>query len=144
MSSNFYECYLIEKRRLSLNRERRQDVYKRKKRKKKKEQTLKKAQQVLCFLNMSLNGCVSFFYGEWRSLYHSLVTLMILLYIYFTEMASKWQKCEGLKERCMYHSVGLLINNCTFTRYIRWTEKNMRSRKKKSANNCTSYGYWMK
>lgn len=50
MSSNFYECYLIEKRRLSLNRERRQDVYKRKKRKKKKEQTLKKAQQFCAFL----------------------------------------------------------------------------------------------
>lgn len=63
MSSNFYECYLIEKRRLSLNRERRQDVYKRKKRKKKKEQTSKRA-TILCFLNMSLNGCVSFFYGE--------------------------------------------------------------------------------
>lgn len=41
MSSNFYECYLIEKRRLSLNRERRQDMYKRKK---KKEQILKEAQ----------------------------------------------------------------------------------------------------
>lgn len=105
------------------------NVYKRKKRKKKKEQTSKKA-TILCFLDMSLNGCVSFFCGEWRSLYHSLVTLMILLYIYFTEMASKWQKCEGLKERCMYHSVGLLINHCTFTRYIRWTEKKMRSRKK--------------
>lgn len=45
MSSNFYECYLIEKRRLSLNRERRQDVYK----KERKEQTLKKAQQFCAF-----------------------------------------------------------------------------------------------
>lgn len=38
MSSNFYECYLIEKRRLSLNRERRQDVYGGAEKKKKKEE----------------------------------------------------------------------------------------------------------
>lgn len=81
----------------------------------------------------SLSGCVSSFCGEWRMSYHSLVTLMILLYIYFTEMASKWQKRKKSvndyksktenAERWMYHSVGLVISNCTFTRYIRWTEK---------------------
>lgn len=42
MSSNFYECYLIEKRRLSLNRERRQDVYGGAEKKKKKKKKIKK------------------------------------------------------------------------------------------------------
>lgn len=50
MSSNFYECYLIEKRRLSLNRERRQDVYggaeKKKKKKKKKIKKRKEKKRV--------------------------------------------------------------------------------------------------
>lgn len=42
MSSNFYECYLIEKRRLSLNRERRQDVYRGERKRKKKERKRKR------------------------------------------------------------------------------------------------------